>query len=477
MSVRNPRRSHLAALLRDQSGSAAIITGIALLVIAALGFAAFDFTRVNGSKTDMQDALDAAALAAARVKGDDAAAQKAGQDYLAAHLSPDEYKDLKVDFEITEDTVTATATAKVQPYFVHMFMGGPIPIKTDSEVKRQLDGALEVALVLDVTGSMAGSKIDALKVAAEALTKEITKVKDADVKIAVVPFSNYVNVGVSRKNEPWVTGTADIVTTKVTPAGCNPDVTQSTKCVATAPSYTCTKYNDGVPYQTTCSGGCTKYETTYYDPPKKGACWNESTTTTTQKWSGCVGSPAYPKNVEDKDTARTYPAKFTTCAPEFTPLTDKLGPVESAIKALKPGGYTYIPAGLAWGWNLISQPTPITDGKAYDPSNKRPRKAIVLMTDGANTMYVDGSGTHHYVGDTKPAPQADTYTAELCKNIKAEKIELYTVAFQIDVPSAHEMLQKCATSSSHYYKADSAAELLKAFEAIGQSLENLRISH
>lgn len=477
MGIRLPRWSW-RALWRDQSGATALITGLALLLIACAAMTVYDLSNVTSRKAKLQDMLDAAALAAAKVGGDDEAAIiAAGDEHLKAHLPPGVYKNLVVSFTPTDKTVRASATAGVDPYFLNMFLDGPVDIATDTEVTRSVDGALEVVLVLDVTGSMDGAKIDALKVAADALVKKITKVKDADVKIAVVPFSNYVNVGTSRKNEPWITGAADKVVTTTKPAGCNPDIKQSTSCVKYAPKYTCTKYNDGVPYQTTCSGACIETKTEYFDPPKKGSCWKESTTTTTTKWSGCVGSPPYPRNVEDKDPSRTYPAIFGSCAPEVTPLTDKLGPVESAIKTLKASGNTYIPAGLAWGWNLLSKPVPFTDGAAYDPSNKKPRKVLVLMTDGANTMAVKADGSHSYVGDGKAATQADTYTAELCTNIKKEKIELYTVAFQIDNASAHDMLAKCATSSGHYFKADSSEALISAFEKIGASLENLRISH
>ncbi|HEY9218425.1 MAG TPA: vWA domain-containing protein [Phenylobacterium sp.] len=449
-----------------------MFAAIGLMLIAATAFAVVDYTRVMSSKGHLQDALDAATLAAARVGGtDDELAVKTGQEYLAGHISTTELKELSARFTPDERVVRATATAEIEPYFVSMFVGGPVKISTESEVVRSIDGSLEVALVLDTTGSMAGGKIATLKTAADALVKQITKVEDADVRIAVVPFSNYVNVGVSRRSEPYVSIGADY--DGATVSGSCTEVTSETVCTKST-TYACTKYNDGVPYDSTCSK-CTETETRTYSPPKK-SCSGDYTPK--YRFRGCVGSPAYPANVKDDDPSRKYPGFYnTTCAAEIQPLTDKLGPVEATIKGLSASGQTYIPAGLQWGWNLISPATPFSDGKPYDKSNKKPRKAIVLMTDGANTLTPGAGGVHNYVGDGKKAPVADSYTAQLCTNIKAEKIEIYTVGFQIDDASAQDMLLKCASSSANYYKADSAAELLSAFEAIGRSLENLRISH
>lgn len=467
MSFRLPNKGW-RALWRDQSGATALITGLALLLIACAGITVFDLGHVQSEKAKLQDMLDAAALAAAKVGGDDEdAIREAGHAHLNAHLPDGVYKNLVVDFEPTEDTVRATATAKVDPYFLNMFMGGPIGIGVDAEVTRSVEGSLEVALVLDTTGSMAGTKIATLKTAAEGLVKKLTKVKDADVKIGVVPFSNYVNIGVKRRNEPWVSVPADY--DKLVEGKCT-EVTQETKCKKSE-TYACTKYNDGVPYDSTCSK-CVEYETKYFDPPKK-SCSNDRTDQ--YRFRGCIGSPTYPQNVEDTNPSRVYPGFLNvSCASELTPLTDKLGPVESAIKSLKAEYETYIPAGLQWGWNLLSPGAPFAEAAAYDPNNKKPRKVLVLMTDGANTMQPNANGTH---GSKSPAPLADKYTAELCTNIKKQKIEIFTVGFQIDDAAAQDMLLKCASSSAHYYKADSAQDLIDAFDAIAKSLENLRISH
>jgi len=61
---------------------------------------------------------------------------------------------------------------------------------------------VDMVLVLDTTASMAGTKIETLKRAAKDLISSIPD--DADVKMGVVPFSSYVNVGLENRNEPWM---------------------------------------------------------------------------------------------------------------------------------------------------------------------------------------------------------------------------------------------------------------------------------
>ena len=81
-----------------------------------------------------------------------------------------------------------------------------------------MGNALEVALVLDNTGSMKkDDKETALRQAVQELVDSVMA-GQADVKVAVVPFSQYVNVGVENRNAPWL----EVVTLQasVTWTGC-----------------------------------------------------------------------------------------------------------------------------------------------------------------------------------------------------------------------------------------------------------------
>ena len=114
------------------------------------------------------------------------------------------------------------------------------------------------------------------------------------------------------------------------------------------------------------------------------------------------------------------------------------------------------------------------------------------MTDGKNTKAMQkwepswnwGAAKHHVGeiwGHDKSGASAETeangYTAELCSNIKAKKIIVYTIGFQIPAGSTIETLMKaCAGNGGKYFDADDGTELADAFKEIGQSLLNLRLS-
>ena len=350
-------------------------------------------------------------------------------------------------------------------------MGGPFKLRVQTVVRRAL-GTTELALVLDTTGSMSGSKITTLKTAATGLVTKVTKDKEADVKVAVIPFGQYVNIGVDRRDEPWANVPADY-SQRVTPA-CT-TITQRTTCQTER--YSCTRYNDGTPYQTTCTRSI-NCKTVPVDPPQQHC---PAPYTNNYRFQGCIGSPAYPKNVTDDDPSRRYPGFLNlSCGSELTPLTSNSGQMKSAIATLQASGETYIPAGLAWGFNALSGATPLTEAKDYDRNgpNRNPRKVLVLMTDGQNTKLMNASNGRHDISPAagQRAKQADDYTAELCRNIKAEKIELFAVAFDVDDATTKSMLKKCATDAQHYFDAQDLASLLRAFDKIADALQNLYIA-
>mgnify|MGYP001217652013 CR=1 FL=1 len=98
--------------------------------------------------------------------------------------------------------------------------------------------------------------------------------------------------------------------------------------------------------------------------------------------------------------------------------------------------------------------------KAYNGSNE-PVKFIVFMTDGENDTGNDADDDY-----------ADMKTKKYCSDAKANKVTIFSVAFQAP-KRGRDLLEACASGSSHYYDAKSADELIKAFKEIGEKATSL----
>ncbi len=459
---------------RDERGATAVVFALVFILLVGLVFGVLDITRTSNARRSLHDGLDAATLAAVRSGATkDADLKAAGAKFLANEIQGLGIRNLTSDFKLTGDTAVGTASGYLDPIVLGLFLAGPMKVEAETQVTRDATLSTEIVLVLDTTASMSGAKITALKAAAKDLVQKVMLGGKDKVKVGVVPFANYVNIGVKRRNEPWASVPADYTTSD--PGGVCYDNTTTT-CLIPAKSYTCTVYNDGV-------------------ANPNGTCWTSAQNCTTVKtgtqtctkpstskyvFYGCVGSPPYPKNVRDDDSARKYPGFLNVkCTNEFTPLTSIQGTAVAATQTLTAAGDTYIPAGLAWGFNFLSPPVPMTEAQAYDATgtNQRPRKALVMMTDGANSMALNAAnGSHYGVGGALPT-QANQYTKELCDNIKAAKIEIFTVAFTITDPTAKALVKSCASDASHYYDATDTAALGAAFQSIADALLQMRISH
>ena len=187
----------------------------ALAVIPVVGFvgAAVDYSRANSVKAGMQSALDATALAMAKLAPTLTQSQLQTQTtaYFQAMFSHPEAKNVTV-------TPTYTTSGGSQLTVDGLGHGGhrlhegdglfePEHQAASSTVKWGMN-RLRVALALDNTGSMASDgKIDALKTATKSLLDQLkaAAANNGDVYVSIVPFSKNVNVGTSTYyNANWV---------------------------------------------------------------------------------------------------------------------------------------------------------------------------------------------------------------------------------------------------------------------------------
>jgi Flp pilus assembly protein TadG len=451
------------AIRESERGGTAVMFGImALPITLAIGLG-IDYATMSADRAQVQNISDRAALAAANVLDATNA-----QIIAAVNASINE---AKVAAKInTIDKVTVTFPGKdrinVQidaytPTSLLNIVSDRYAYTVTTETFRGVSGSLEVVFALDTTGSMQGEKLATLKVATKDLVSTLVEDTQSKVKFGIVPFAQYVLVGWSRRNEPWLDVEPDSTTTNRVCKTQQP-VIKKYDCVTLQR----TVYADGVP-------SVQSYQSCKQElgPPQE-ICTN---VTTKQIWYGCVGSRNAPLNVSADNTTTKYPGLMNvTCGPKgITPLTDKVSTIRSEIDALSASGETYLPAGLMWGLNMLTPKAPASTAAAFDPDNRNtyPHKTLVLMTDGENTK--SPTFPKH---DGSDKALANKYTIDLCNNIKAKNIEIYTVAFQVTDTVTKAMLEGCATSTKHYFNATDSASLIAAFSKIADTLKQVRLA-
>jgi len=485
---------------KNESGSTVTIFAFSAVVLICLAGAVIDYGRLTKAHTSLQAATDAAALAAARLPSKDTAAMRtAANNFFAANTTGINGHNIEITsftFQTTTGTVIVETSGVLDTSLMSVAGFKTMGFSARSAALKEVTGSVEMALVLDNTWSMSesaggsDSKITVLKAAAKSLIDTVLTTGGSNVKIGIVPFADYVNVGTGNRSQSWMSVPADYSDTKTTtnPAVPYTCTTVSTKQVCTkgAPK-TCTSTTDGVVSTYDCTPQtCTSVAVTPYQSCSGGTPEKTTTTVTNYKWYGCVLSRKTGElRLNDSEPTSAYTGFLGTsqkCLNPIVPLTSDKSALTSAIDGLviNIGGYkpsTYIPAGLIWGVNVLSPTAPFSEGKTYDTTNKMPRKALVLMTDGANTLYFRNSdGTHQAVRNNGDVTTTNLDTSKLCDYAKSKNIELFTVAFAVTDTAAKTMLQGCATDAAHYYDATNAAALAAAFQAIGQSLTSLRLS-
>ncbi len=218
---------------RDESGNIALMFGLSSLLFFTFAGLAIDYSRFHMVRSDLSDALDAANLAMARyeVLVPDASTTEI-EDYAQIVFDRnfqffDLVDDLEVEFTNNVTTTSAAVEGTLDAIILTDFkLGGAhfqfnsFSMVTETEVTKSGAGRVELALVLDVTGSMNGvasgsnqPKIDDLKDSVSVLLDTFFDEDDTEenINISVVPFNSYVNVGGGTDifDDDWVDNDAE----------------------------------------------------------------------------------------------------------------------------------------------------------------------------------------------------------------------------------------------------------------------------
>lgn len=522
----------LARLRRDQRGAIAVQFALLALPLAVLVFALVDLGRISLQRRQMQDALDAATLMAARSTATtDADLDKVGDAAFLAEIAGLglSVTGADVTFKAGADNhILGTSTATLKPIIANLWTNQDFAVTAGADVVRSSKN-LEVAVVLDITGSMSGSRITDLKTGASDLVDII--VKDTQTpfysKVAIVPYSMGVNVGdyadevrgpVTTRSISGISKAKPAVVTSsghgfingdlVTLSGVNGMTTVNGKTftVANATSNTFALADTDTRYTSSYSSGGTITCDTSTNPGCKNYVFtNAEGNSRTRALGSCVtervGAQAYTDAAPSTAyVGRNYPSTsdYTNnpnpCPDaEIVPLSSNRTALKAKINALTIGGSTAGQIGFAWGWYMVSPnfgylwPTAAERPAAY--KTKDLMKVVVLMTDGAfNTPYCNGviakdagsgSGNNSdHINCNATNGDAFSQTKKTCDEMKksAYDLTIFTVGFDVDDATAKSVLKYCATDADHVFFPDNGSELKTAFKSIAQEISALRIA-
>ena len=445
------RPHRLAALARafvsDRQGAIAIIFVVALIPLLAAAGAAIDLSRAYVVKQRLGYAVDAAGLAVgASISDDTAELQLLLERYFAANYPAAEVGvPATPQMTIDGNEITVTATASVDATLMRIMGIDQIDVGAEALVVRKVTG-LDVALVLDNSGSMSGSKISSLKTAATNFINILfgSETTSDTLQVGIVPFTGVVNIG--KTNTTYIRNVNGH------------------------------RNSDFEPHDWE---GCVEARSNGRD--------TEDTYTGTnaqKKWIRFIWPSNNNNDWPSKSGSRGQyrgPNKF--CPYPLQPLTNNKTTLLDYIPNMEANGTTHINLGAVWGWRVVSPGEPFTQAHAYDDEDYN--HAVVIMTDGENFI---SDSSRDYAGYRRLADgllgttnqnsaedELDDRLTEVCTGMKNVGIIVYTITFDVSSTALQNLMRGCASDSSKYFNSPSESDLKKAFQTIGAQLSNLRL--
>ncbi|WP_198372137.1 TadE/TadG family type IV pilus assembly protein [Roseomonas rosulenta] len=500
----------LRQVLRDRRGAVAMLAGLAAIPLLAMAGAAIDLTRLYLLHSRLVTSVDAAALAGARVINDldrDAQIQRwfwanftrerrtGTTGYLGAEITS-----FTISVEESNRVVRLRVRAALPTTVLRLFGQETLVASADHAARRQ-DRGMELALVLDVTGSMAGASMTALRDSATELVNILFGPNETvpNFYMSVVPYTATVNIGRGRSS--WLA-----------PGSLDPTAYGSTVwrgCVQA-------RYQNGedetdtpptiVPFRPHLWPSTVGR----YSPNRGDNEWTSTTIT--------EPNPENPPS-DSAQNALGNDAKGPNlgCGRAVLPLTQPRGVILNEIANLRAThrGGTMANLGLQMGWATISPRWRGLWGSPTLPLNYDTPymdKVLVLMTDGNNEWYdwpegapgacrtsgsnppcrsgytSDGDADMTAYGrlrenrlgiagitNARALTEINARMSRLCTRIKANGVILYTITFNVGSTVTQDLYRTCATRPEYYFNSPDTASLRAAFREIGGQLANLRL--
>lgn len=460
----------LAQLVRrfadDRGGNFVVLGGLTASMVAMAAGLGINVAQLHNVKSSLSQAVDAAVTSTARdlttgkIKDEDA--ERIVLAFIEANADASMAPGAKVTLQkLTVDkvahTVEATAYVDVDVFFPLFGINNRQRVSATT-ASLYSDKKIEVAMMLDVTGSMGGQKIKDLKAAAKNAVTILLDGQDIDkprVRVAMVPYAEAVNTG-KLSNSVFVEkpNKSDLPPAKGSPQAAS---------ASSGGDGCATERKDG-------HGGADFSD----DGP-------DSERTADQ------GKTTYLAMVNRDDRMQNCPKA------QVVALTADARKLLATIEDFKADGVTAGGIAAQWGYYMLSPKwsRTIKDAGAgsgpADYNQKKVAKVAILMTDGQfNTAFAGVAKDK--TPQMKQGAKSRDYAENLCANMKKDGIEIFTIGFDLDnkdmekseKDAAKSVLKNCSSadlsSMKHYYEASTGKELDDAFKAIVNNIERLALT-
>ena len=447
--------SLLKNFLGDRRGNFAMMTVIASIPMLGGVALSVEYANISRAQSNLQNAVDAAVLSAARFHEKNQKLPKKN-DAKKMLLANFDGKVIDFDIRMKGDELFLTATADTPPFFFGKVAPHLFKQTADATVPMGNTPEMEIALVLDTTGSMAADgKMTALRQVARDFIDSIAAFPDAasKIRLSLVPFADHVNVGTHNAGQSWLSNAGDVTTTTYS---CQWELVGST-------GQTCSSGTRTVDGVTSTVQSCTPIGGTMQEVCKDR--------TYTETWWGCVGSRTQPYTIKDTAPNVRFEAVVGVwCPAALRTLTNDFADLKGYFDYMIPQGETYIAEGVMWGLRTLSPDVPFTESK----KGSKVQKVMIVMSDGDNTKSTNLPDPRNWGTDVA---LADSNTLDACKESRTAGITVYSIAFGTTIStSGKKVLQECANSSANFYDAKDASALAKAFEDILRKIGSMRLS-
>lgn len=392
--------------LSSERGTILPFAIVSVVLLVMFGSIAVNAVRIETNRSTMQATLDICVLNAAALK-QTLDEREVFNDCIVKNRFPGQITNLTVTEGYSSKAVSASARAEMEMWFMRKFVVGGedqylapdrFAVQTTSGAAERV-GNVEVALVLDVSGSMAdNNRLPNMKAAArDFVTTLLADDTEGRVSITLVPYNGQVNLGprlASKFNVQGApTGTRSVFFQSPISAWRNVDLSFA-RCVD-LPSSVYTAGSAAIARNLVLPA--TKFADTFTSTTTSSFSYVSPTTTSTS-----TGATLNPANVWCQPSQANWVLlpDQTAAGQQGTVATptQRIQRLHNAINALEAVGATSINAGMRWGLALLD-PTMRGIYDEFIDSNEMPNrlrnrpldyndpdtmKIVVLMSDGSN---------------------------------------------------------------------------------------------